>query len=151
MQSDLILKTNSHQAAMINVLSEQQSLMGLTVKTLDLFDFPSGFIYHRKKGKGKYGNFFADKFEGKVDPYIFHMSWTVNKDNKILFYRQLDEWFVQDKCIDKPVPEIQVGNNNFIETCCSAEPLFSCHYRDKPSSRPCKDSPPLDKNGKSFW
>jgi hypothetical protein len=55
MQSDLILQSNSHQAAMINVLSEHQSLMGLSVKTLSLQDFPSGFIYHRKKGKGKYG------------------------------------------------------------------------------------------------
>lgn len=136
---------------MIAVLAEHQSLLGLKVKTLDLEDFPSGFIYHRKKGKGRYGNFFVDFFDGKKDPYIFHMSWTSNKDNKILFYKQLGEWYLQEKCMDKELSAIPMENNNLPEACCSAEALFSCHYRDKPSSKPCRSSPPLDKGAPSFW
>ena len=34
---------------------------------------------------------------------------------------------------------------------CTDEPQFHCWYRDKPSKYPCKDSPPIDKGGRSFW
>ena len=154
MQSDLVLRSFSHQSAMISILAEHSSLLGLRVKVLDPFAFPSGFIYHRKKGKGPYGNFFVDLHEGKLDPYIFHMSWTENKMNKILYYKQLDQWYLQEQCIDKEladIPGLEPGDGKFVETCCAAESLFSCHYGDKPSSRPCRDSPMLDKAGKSYW
>ena len=149
MQSDLVLRTSSHQDVMIAILSEHSSLLGLRVKVLEPEAFPSGFIFHRKKGR--FGNFFMDMFEGKQDPWVLHMSWTKNKVNKILYYRQLDNWYLQDKCMDKKVQDIAVDGESFVVTCCSAEPLFSCHYRDKPSSGPCKDSPALDSGGKSFW
>jgi len=81
-----------------------------------------------------------------------HMSWTKSHLNKILFYRQMDQWYLQDKCIDKEVSNIEIdAGSDFTGTCCSAEPLFSCHYKDKPSTRPCKDAPALDKDGKSYW
>ena len=38
-----------------------------------------------------------------------------------------------------------------IDHCCSAKPFVNCHYKDKPSKIPCKDSEPIDKNGRSFW
>jgi hypothetical protein len=39
-----------------------------------------------------------------------------------------------------------------IQPCCTVEPNFACHYRDKPSMKPCKDSPNIDGAGsKSFW
>lgn len=151
MQSDLILRSSSHQSAMISVLAEHSSLFGLKVKTLDHAEFPSGFIYHRKKGKGRWGNYFMDLYDGKHNPYIFHMSWTENKSNKILFYRQLDQWYLQDKCIDTELSNIPMEGDSLVSTCCAAEPLFSCHYRDKPSSRPCKDAPSIEKNGESYW
>lgn len=154
MQSDLVLRSFSHQSAMIMLLAEHSSLLGLKVKVLDPFQFPAGFIYHRKKGKGPYGNFFVDLYKGKHDPYIFHMSWTENKHNKILFYRQLDQWYLQDKCMDTKVsdiPGLELGDGKMAEACCSSESLFSCHYADKPSSRPCRNSPTLDKTGKSYW
>jgi len=71
MQSDLVLRSFSHQSAMIAVLSEHASLFGLRVKTLGHAHFPSGYLYHRKKGNGPWGNYFVDLFDGKHDPYIF--------------------------------------------------------------------------------
>ena len=152
MQSDLVLRSFSHQAAMISILAEHSSLMGLRVKTLGPAEFPSGFVYHRKKGKGAWGNYFVDLFDGKHDPYIFHMSWTENKHNKILYFRQLDHWYLHDKCMDTHLSDIALEpGSTFVDSCCSVEPLFSCHFRDKPSTRPCKDSPALDKDGQSYW
>lgn len=151
---DLIQKTDSHQQALIALLSEHNSLFGLKPKVLsrDEPDFPGGYHYHQKTGK-----YMRELFAGKVHPYIFHMSWTQNKDNKLLFLKQMGEWYVQEKCIHKSVPDI-LGSSatttdeaKFVSTCCAAEPLISCHYRDKPSKFPCKDSPPIDAGKPSFW
>ena len=81
------------------------------------------------------------------------MCWTENKDNKLLFLRQMGEWYVQDKCIGSTAEKIEAetSETQIVSTCCSAEPLISCHYRDRPSKLPCTDSPPIVKGGKSFW
>ena len=88
--------------------------------------------------------------------YIFHMSWTENKDNKLLFLRQLGQWYVADKCIGKSATDILGGGSSLqksplVEPCCAIEPIFSWHYKDKPSKLPCKTSTSIDKNGRSFW
>ena len=148
MAGDLILKTDSHQQALVAVLSEHANLYGLRVKALSRDDdgFPGGYHFHQKSGA-----FMKAFFAKEKQPYIFHMSWTTNKDNKLLFFRQMGEWYLQDQCIQKKTSEIELQNNDFVESCCSAAPLFSCHYKDKPSIKPCKDSPTIDKRGKSFW
>ena len=98
-----------------------------------------------------------DVIAGKKTPYIFHMSWTTNKDNKRRFLQQMGDWYVKDMCIGKTFDEIgsNLGNNNsggdLSQYCCSAEPLIQCHYRDKPSKIPCKTSDPIDKGRPSFW
>lgn len=82
------------------------------------------------------------------------LSWTTNKNNKLKFFQQMGEWYVHDKCIGKKIAEIEKADEAvgaLIQPCCSAEPLIQCHYKDKPSKIPCKDSPAIDKNGKSFW
>lgn len=90
--------------------------------------------------------------EGKRSPYIFHMSWTKNKDNKQRFYQQLGDWYVNEDCVNKPLEELAInGKKDLTEHCCASEPIVLCHYRDKPSKISCKDSPSIDKNGKSFW
>jgi hypothetical protein len=157
---DLIQKTDSHQQALIALLSEHNSLFGLTTKVFsrEEYDFPGGYQYHQRSGQ-----YMRDLFAGKVQPYIFHMSWTLNKDNKLLYLRQMGEWYVQDACVHKSVPDI-LGEHTLdgvewtkerqallTSTCCAAEPLISCHYRDKPSVIPCKDSPPIDAGMPSFW
>jgi hypothetical protein len=150
MAGDLILRTDSHQQALIATLNEHVSLYGLKAKVLsrDMEEFPGGFQFHAKSKK-----YMQALFAGTVHPYIFHMSWTLNKNNKLLFFRQMGEWYVEDECIQKKVGDIAGGadGKDLVPTCCAAEPLFSCHYSDKPSLKPCKESPPIDKGRKSWW
>lgn len=72
---DLILSCRSHQQVLIALLSEFNSLAGLTVKILskEEDEFPGGYHYHMVK------DYMRKMFDGKKDPYIFHMSWTLNK------------------------------------------------------------------------
>jgi hypothetical protein len=149
MAGDLILKTDSHQQALIATLNEHVSLYGLKAKVLsrDMEEFPGGYQFHQ------HSKMYMKKFyAGEMKPYIFHMSWTLNKNNKLLFLRQMGEWYVQDQCIQEKASDIHDGEEyNLVRTCCSAEPLFSCHYRDKPSLKPCKSSPSIDKGRPSWW
>jgi len=146
---DVILETKSHQQALIALLSEHVSLFGLRVKVFsrDTDEFPGGFHFHQKSGK-----YMKRLFDADVDPYIFHMSWTFNKDNKLLFFQQLGEWYVHDQCLHKKPKELPGGiGGDFAAGCCHSEPVFDCHFKDKPSKLPCFDSPSIDKGGKSFW
>ncbi|KAG7367535.1 nucleotide-diphospho-sugar transferase [Nitzschia inconspicua] len=142
---DLIISTHSHQNALIALLNEHASMYGLKVKIWErnLEEFPGGYSFHRKK------DFMKDVVQGKVSPIIFHMSWTKNKDNKIKFYEQMGEFYLLDGC--QSVENAKIPGGASVSNCCATEPRFKCHYRDKPSKYPCKDSPPIDKNGKSFW
>lgn len=146
MAGDLILQTNSHQQAMIATLNEHVSLFGLKAKVLSrsLDEFPGGYQFHMENK-----DYMKALFAGQKNAYIFHMSWTLNKDNKLLFLRQMGEWYVQEKCIQKKINEIE--SSDIPSTCCSTLPLFSCHYRDKPSVKPCKESPPIDSDRPSWW
>jgi len=156
---DMVISTKSHQQALIALLQEHVSLHGLRAKVLsrDMEEFPGGYQYNQKTG-----NYMKAFYAGELHPYIFHMSWTLNKDNKLLYFRQMGEWYVKDRCIAKKYEEITGGKGrndasptgdavDLAPLCCSAEPLVSCHYRDKPSKIPCKDSPPIDKGRPSFW
>jgi hypothetical protein len=155
MAGDLVSYWGSHQQVMIALLGEHVSMYSLKVKVLnrDTGDvpFPAGYHFHKLKHE-----YMMPLLRGtKVHPYIFHMSWTLNKEHKVLFFRQMGNWFLQDKCIGKKVSELGTsGTSNFkslTTMCCAAEPLVSCHFRDKPSIIPCKKSPLMDKGGKSFW
>jgi len=140
---DLIAGTHSHQIALIALLNEHASLYGLKTKILsrDGDDFPGGYHYHNRKA------WMRGFFKNEYDPYIFHMSWTSSKINKRKFMEQVGFWYLNERCIGKTLNEIG-GNAN---TCCLAEPNVVCHYRDKPSVIPCKDSRPIDKDKPSFW
>ena len=151
MAGDLIFSTHSHQVPLVALLSEHASMYGLTVKIFSRTenDFPGGHAFHRRK------DYMKDMINGIETPYIFHMSWTHNKDNKIKFFQQLGEWRVQDQCVQKKVADISgsaiTGDEDLTPTCCASEPIVKCHYRDKPSKIPCKDSPPIDSGKPSFW
>lgn len=58
-------------------------------------DFPGGYHYHNR------WSFMKEIIQNKRQPYIFHMSWTANKENKKKFYEQLGEWHLQSKCVGK--------------------------------------------------
>lgn len=167
LSGDLILKTDSHQQALIALLNDHASLYGLKIKVFsrDEYDFPGGYQYHQASGA------YMKKLliQKSISPYLFHMSWTLNKDNKLLYLRQMGEWYVKDPCVHFTVSEIAsnsttsisatsindsdgtISSTIFLPTCCSVEPLISCHYRDKPSIIPCKDSPPIDAGKPSWW
>ncbi len=147
MSGDMILSTYSHQIALVQLLSEHASLYGLTVKiwNRDMHELPGGHYFHNK---------FASMRKivaGDITPYIFHMSWTENKSNKVKFMQQMGMWYLQDACQNKPVAELEKTDNNAGPECCSTEPLIQCHYKDKPSMIPCPDAPSIDPDGKSFW
>lgn len=146
LNADLIIQHQSHQQALIAVLNEHVSLHGLRVKVYardSTDEFPGGFHWNQKSGQ-----YMRRFFAGEVHPYIFHMSWTYNKANKILYFEQFGEWWVQQQCIENK----DVGKmDNVPASCCLAEAKFECHYRDKPSKFPCKESPPIDKGRPSFW
>lgn len=83
------------------------------------------------------------------------LSWTTNKNNKLLFLKQMGLWYVNPVCekgggVDEA--KKLLDGKNLESACCSAKPLISCHYRDKPSIVPCDDSPMIDgPKGKPFW
>ena len=148
MRTNEILSANSHQKAMVALMTEHVTVYGLRAKVVSKFEeeFPGGFHYNQKTME-----YMRDFYAGRVHPYIFHMSWTSSKDNKLKYFRQMGEWFVKDACIQQEAPQIPGFSANAVQTCCAAEPLVSCHYRDKPSKIPCKDSPNIDEGRPSFW
>ncbi|KAL7453075.1 hypothetical protein ACHAWC_004763 [Mediolabrus comicus] len=150
--SDLIITWDSHQQVLVQLLAEHSSLFGLNVKVFnrDTDYFPGGWQFHQRK------DFMKRLIKGETDSYIFHMSWTENKDNKLLFLRQLGEWYVNEQCVGKSADDILGGSElpegmPLVEPCCAAEALFSCHYKDKPSKLPCKESGTIDKSNRSWW
>jgi len=149
---DLIISSHSHQQALVQLLSEHSSLFGLRVKVFhrDTHEFPGGFHYHRRK------DFMKKLIKGEIDSEIFHMSWTTNKENKLKFFQQMGEWYLNEKCVGKTKHEISGKDINsvgisLIDACCLSEPEVICHYRDKPSKIPCSDKDPIDKGKNSFW
>jgi len=133
---DLISVTKSHQAALSALLAEFASWKGLRVKVWHKGGdnlFPGGVEYHLNKDYMK--KFIANE----IKPYIFHMSWTANKDNKKLYYEQMGEWYTQE------------DNSCSGFDCCLPQANITCHFRDKPSKIPCKNSPPIDKGRPSWW
>jgi len=152
---DMIIGTGSHQQVLASLLTEHNSLFGLTVKVLKGEDFPGGFHFHSKSR----APIFKDIASKKKLPYLFHMSWTENKDNKLLFMQQMGMWYVTDTCDSGKAHDLlleggtKVQSSEFTNTCCAKEAIITCHYKDKPSIIPCKDSPTIDKKntGFSFW
>ena len=146
-----IVSSKSHQHVLINTLSEHVLAYGLITKVIsrESPDLPCGYQWHRKPDMMK------SIFSGKVEPIVFHMSWTENKDNKIKFFQQMGEWYVDDQCVGKTTHEIASESlasttpvGGLTEHCCLGTANFKCHFRDKPSLHNCRDSPALDGNYK---
>jgi hypothetical protein len=151
---DLILNYNSHQEPLIQIMAEHASQYRLRVKILDreMEEFPGGWHFNSPKKRG----YMKQLAKGEANNFIFHMSWTSNKQNKIKYFQQMGEWYTSDVCIQKTKDKIsgeQSGTSSspLIQPCCLPKAEVVCHYRDKPSKIPCKDSPPIDKGRRSFW
>jgi hypothetical protein len=163
---DLILSTASHQSVLIVLLAEFSSMYGLKIKTWSRLkdEFPGGHAYNQRPAFMKKLILSKNSTEGSglikpvgndpedVDPLIFHMSWTKSKENKIKFFKQMGEWYLEEQC--------NTGSDNFqdaalenlsITKCCAKKPIVTCHFKDKASMIPCPDAPLMDKQGHSFW
>ena len=142
---DVIFSCRSHQQILIQFLAEHNSLSGLKVKVLsrENDEFPSGYHYNMRK------DFMKKLTKGETNSYIFHMCWTLNKEDKLAYMRQMGMWYLKDECIGKEASSLEDINT----LCCAREPIIKCFYRDKASIIPCKDSPSKDKGqrGLSFW
>jgi hypothetical protein len=147
MAGNLIVQSKSHQSVLTEIMSQHVSWRGLRVKVVSREgqDFPSGYHYHRRY------EFMRKIIQGKIKPYIFHMNWTKSKKSKVLFLKQMGYWFVKEQCIGKAAEEIAAAHGDLHTSCCARDALISCHYRDKPSKLPCKESPPWHKGSPSFW
>ena len=148
----VIRKSKSHQQVLVQLLNEHSSLFGLKVKVFDKRQtdmFPGGYHYHQD------WDTLRAIIKGESNAYILHMSWTENKVNKLLFFRQMGEWYLKDDCIGSDLTKLMDGgvtDGSLIGQCCSKEAIFSCHFKDKPSKLPCPDSPRIDpEKGRSFW
>eukprot|EP00977_Amphora_coffeiformis_P029223 scaffold39515_cov176-Amphora_coffeaeformis.AAC.1 len=163
MQGDLIVSTKSHQIPLTFLLQEMASLHGLTIKVWNAMttdEFPGGHAFHRRKSfmkdliasttttsdNNNNNNNKNAHVAAAVQPYLFHMSWTASSVNKVKFWQQMGEWYVAESC-----RHLATNGDNMTGPCCLAQPLEQCHYRDKPSKHPCKDSPTIDKNGRDWW
>lgn len=180
--ADAIMQSGSHQSALTAVMNEHVSYRGLRVKVLarDQDEFPGGYHFHRNKQYMKemlHGKktpvrvcrrcFCAQRIKisylcSRINPrfsltfsaqYVFHMSWTLNKENKRKFFQQMGDWHVNDKCVGGSIETIFADGivGDLTSACCSAKPLVVCHFRDKPSKIPCKKSPNIDVGRPSFW
>jgi hypothetical protein len=159
---DLVLARGNDQVVFNSLICEHSSAYGLRIWTLSRYNdgFPSGSAYHKRK------DYMKRLVAGEVKPYIFHMSWTAGKVIKVQYLQQMGDWFVRDGCIQKSAEGIMASNESplsvlrvevqkkdavLMQACCLPEPEIKCHYRDKPSIIPCKESDRIDPDGVSFW
>jgi len=84
----------------------------------------------------------------KTKSLSLHYNWNSNKEIKREFFEQMGDWFVQDICQAKIM--MSKPRKLSLELCCAKEPVVRCHYKDKASVKPCRESPAFSK-GKSFW
>ncbi len=135
--TDLILQSGSHQQVLIALMNEHSSKYALRIKILSKEDFPCGFMFHRRR------DYMKSIVKGLFTPYLFHISWTKNKVDKIKYMEQMGLWYFNGTTSS--------DTKQSTEDLCSSQPLTKCHYKDKPSIIPCENSPTIDKGGRSFW
>lgn len=139
---DNILSSHSHQQALTSVLAEHSSLYGLSIKIVSREDFPGGKSYHHDKP------YMKKWMEGELEPRAFHMCWTLNKDDKILYLQQLGLWFLGVDAKD-------LVRDGAGEGTCLSEATVECWYPDKASDKRCKGQDhklgTKDKNKPTFW
>ncbi|KAL7565472.1 hypothetical protein ACA910_012211 [Epithemia clementina (nom. ined.)] len=171
---DMILSTSSQQQAVAAVLAEHVSLYGLRAKVIDrtTWELPTGWHFHRAVNYPYMRQTFLpnkdkDLNKNNSSAVIFHMSWTSGKLDKIKYFLQLGEWFVNDTCFNatftkqqqqqqrKQQQQRQSSNTakakvNY-SACCLPKAEYKCFFSDKPSLRPCPKYTPKKDGGQSFW
>lgn len=112
--------TCSHQATFIRHLTETYYLFGVQVIILDDREFPSGQMYHHQKA-------YVDQVKHHyVTPYVWHMCWTDNRQQKITYLKDLGMWYLQPTSHENGMCEIasemlswiQATGRSVLDECC---------------------------------
>jgi hypothetical protein len=82
--------THSHQSVLIRHIAEAHHLFSLRVFVLDQNLFASGQTYHENKPLVR--QIQAHKFT----PYVFHMCWTDNRENKLVYFKDIGLWYLSE-------------------------------------------------------
>lgn len=106
--------THSHQSTLTRYLTEAQHLCNLDVRLLPVLDFPSGDQYHNDKP------FLKAVREGRAKPFVFHMSFTASRADKVRYFADIDMWLVDGKreCVDAQAMAALGGS--LVDRCCRA-------------------------------
>jgi hypothetical protein len=72
----------------------------MKVHLLDQELFPSGEAYHERK---KYIKTIINR---SFVPYVFHMCWTTNREDKVKYFKEIKLWYLPDD-----IPEEKVCNS----------------------------------------
>jgi hypothetical protein len=115
-----IAQTHSHQSTLIHFLSEATHLYGLRVSVLDDEEFPSGQAYHENKP------FLKKMMAHQVRPYVFHMCWTDNRENKVVYFKEVNLWYLPEspECRDGAMMQRTITSRpktNMRDSCCVRE------------------------------
>ena len=119
---DTLHQSGSHQNVFTYRLTEALDLCGLSPKLLDISEFPTGVKYHRDRP------FMIGIKEGYERPYNFHMCWTLNKANKVEYFKKVAMWYITQQCEDPEALRAPQGavykklrtGQAFARHCCSA-------------------------------
>lgn len=91
--------SHSHQSVLIRYLTEVHDLYGIDVNVLSNTLFPSGAMYHNNK------TFIKRIKEYKDEPYVFHMCWTANREDKVKYLKDIGMWYLPESGADQKTCE----------------------------------------------
>ena len=122
--------SHSHQSVLIRYLTEVHDLYGIKVNVLSSTDFPSGAMYHNNK------SFIGRIKEYKDEPYVFHMCWTANREDKVKYLKDIGMWYLptdggarQRTCENPSLMRewVQGGSekSSLLSHCCTAGDYFT--------------------------
>jgi hypothetical protein len=122
--------SHSHQSVLIRYLTEVHDMNGIKVNVLGSTDFPSGAMYHNNK------TFIKRIKEYKEEPFVFHMCWTANREDKVKYLKDLGMWYLPDETnarhntCEKPQQMIAWAKSakkgeNLLSHCCMAGEYFN--------------------------
>lgn len=112
--------SHSHQQVLTRYLSEALQLFGLDILVLDSELFPSGQAYHENKK-------LVNKVIAKTyRPYVFHMCWTDNRVNKVVYFKDVGLWFLPDvnscRLTDNMLEKVKSSkDDNIRDRCCQRQ------------------------------
>jgi hypothetical protein len=87
---DVIQSGGSHQNVFTQRLLETFDQFGLVTQSLSQKDFTNGATYHHTP------SFITRMQQRKVIPFMFHMCWTANKQQKLEFFNASHMWYLRE-------------------------------------------------------